>query len=88
MHLSRVENPPKYRFQLCAGLNLETLNTILSGTNHIFEPRLKFMLRLKFFKFGLYNYKQFCFNVFVKTQDNKTKIKTSHSQREILKVIR
>ena len=23
------------RFQLSAGLNLETLNTILSGTNHI-----------------------------------------------------
>ena len=27
--------PPKNRFQLSAGLNLETLNTILSGTNHI-----------------------------------------------------
>ena len=26
---------PKNRFQLNAGLNLETLNTILSGTNHI-----------------------------------------------------
>ena len=25
----------KNRFQLCAGLNLEILNTILSGTNHI-----------------------------------------------------
>ena len=25
----------KNRFQLSAGLNLETLNTILSGTNHI-----------------------------------------------------
>ena len=25
----------KDRFQLSAGLNLETLNTILSGTNHI-----------------------------------------------------
>ena len=26
---------PKNRFQLSAGLNLETLNTILSGTNNI-----------------------------------------------------
>ena len=26
---------PKNRFQLSAGLNLKTLNTILSGTNHI-----------------------------------------------------
>ena len=26
---------PKDRFQLSAGLNFETLNTILSGTNHI-----------------------------------------------------
>ena len=25
----------KYQFQLSAGLNLETINTILSGTNHI-----------------------------------------------------
>ena len=25
----------KNRFQLSAGLNLETINTILSGTNHI-----------------------------------------------------
>ena len=25
----------KNRFQLSAGLNIETLNTILSGTNHI-----------------------------------------------------
>ena len=25
----------KNRFQLSAGLNLETLNTILSGTNHV-----------------------------------------------------
>ena len=32
---------PKNRFQLSVGLNLEKLNTILSGTN--------------FFKFGLYN---------------------------------
>ena len=37
---------------MSAGLTLETLNTILSGTNH-FEPRLKFKPRLKFFKFGL-----------------------------------
>ena len=35
MNLSRVSNPPKNRFQLSAGINLETLNTILSGTNHI-----------------------------------------------------
>ena len=32
------------RFQLSAGLNLEKLNTFLSGTNNIwkFKPRLKF----------------------------------------------
>ena len=38
MNLSRGLNPPKSsktRFKLSAGLNLETLNTILSGTNHI-----------------------------------------------------
>ena len=40
----------KTRFQLSAGVNLETLNTILSG---MFEPHLKFKPRLKFFKFGL-----------------------------------
>ena len=34
MNLSRVSNPPKNRFQLSTGLNLEALNTILSGTNH------------------------------------------------------
>ena len=39
-------NPLKNDFQLSAGLNLEELDAILSGTNH-FEPRLKF------FKFGL-----------------------------------
>ena len=27
--------PAKNQFQLGAGLNLETMNTILSGTNHI-----------------------------------------------------
>ena len=43
----------KNRFQLSAGLNLETLNTILSETNSIFKPRLKFKPPLKFFKFGL-----------------------------------
>ena len=43
----------KNRFQLSAGLNLETLNTILSGTNSILEPRLKFKPRLKCFKFSL-----------------------------------
>ena len=37
MNLSRVSNPPKNRFQLSAGLNLETLNAILSGTNHIWS---------------------------------------------------
>ena len=37
-------------FQLNAGLNLGTLNTILSGTNHIW-PGLKFKPR--FFKFSL-----------------------------------
>ena len=32
------------RFQLSAGLNLEKLNTILSGTNYIkFKPRLKLL---------------------------------------------
>jgi len=34
MNLSLVSNPPKNGFQLCADLNLETLNTILSETNH------------------------------------------------------
>ena len=38
------------RFKLSAGLNLETFDTILSGT--IFKPRLKFKPPLKFFKFG------------------------------------
>ena len=37
----------KNRFQLITGLNLEKLNTILSGTNHIW-PRLK-----SIYKFGL-----------------------------------
>ena len=37
---------------MSAGLNLEIF-TILSGTNSVFDPRLKFKLRLKFFKFGL-----------------------------------
>ena len=32
--ISRLKSP-KNRFQLSAGLNLETMNTILSGTNHI-----------------------------------------------------
>ena len=32
--------PAKTRFKLSAGLNLETFDTILSGTNHIFKPRL------------------------------------------------
>jgi len=35
MNLSRVSHPPTTAFQLNAGLNLEILNTILSGTNHI-----------------------------------------------------
>ena len=43
----------KNRFQLSDGLNLEKLNTILSGPS-IFEPRLKFKPRLKFFQFGLW----------------------------------
>ena len=50
-NLSRGLNPPKSaktRFKLSAGLNLETFDTILSGTNHIFKPPLKF------FKFGLW----------------------------------
>ena len=42
----------KKRFKLSGGLNLKTLNTFyLEPTN--FESRLKFKLRLKFFKFGL-----------------------------------
>ena len=44
----------KNRFQLSTGLNLEKFNTILIEPT-IFEPRLKFKLRLKFFKFGLCN---------------------------------
>ena len=42
----------KIRFKLSAGFNLETFNTILSGTNHIFKPQLKFKPPLRFFKFG------------------------------------
>ena len=53
MNLSRVSNPSKKRFQLSVGLNLETLNTILSGEPTIFEARLKFKPRLNLFKFGL-----------------------------------
>ena len=34
MNLSRVLNPPN-RFQLSSDLNLETMNTILTETNHI-----------------------------------------------------
>ena len=37
-NLSRGLNPPKSakpRFKLSTGLNLETFDTILSGTNHI-----------------------------------------------------
>ena len=48
MNLSRVSNLPK------TGLNLETLNTILSGTHHYWAAaRPEFKPRLKFFKFGL-----------------------------------
>ena len=43
----------KNRFQLSAGLNLETLNTILSETNHIWTVS-QIKPRLKFFKFGLW----------------------------------
>ena len=39
------------RFQLSAGLNLETIQFQVKQT--IFEPRLKFKPRLKVFKFGL-----------------------------------
>ena len=35
MNLSRGLNLPKTGLKLGAGLNLEQLNTILSGTNHI-----------------------------------------------------
>ena len=44
MNLSRVSNTPKSPQKLSAGLNLETLNTILIETNHIW---------FKLFKFGL-----------------------------------
>ena len=40
----------KNRFQLNTGSNLETLNTISSGTNH---DLFKFETRLNFFEFGL-----------------------------------
>ena len=43
------------QFKLIAGLNLETLNTIISEPT-IFEPRLKFKPWLKFFKFGLWKH--------------------------------
>ena len=48
MNLSRVSNPPKTGFN-CAHW-FETLNTILSGTNHIWAA-FKFKPRLKFFKY-------------------------------------
>ena len=41
----------KTRFKFCAGLNLETFDTILVEPT-IFKPRLKFKPPLKFFKFG------------------------------------
>ena len=41
----------KIRFKLSAGLNLETIDTILSGTT-IFKLRFKLKTPLKFFKFG------------------------------------
>ena len=46
MNLSRVSNPPKNRFKWSAGLNLETLNTILSGTIDIWAVRLYAPYRL------------------------------------------
>ena len=49
MNLSGVSNP-QTRFQLSAGLNVETLNAILVEPT-IFEPRLKFKPRFKFLKF-------------------------------------
>ena len=57
----------KTRFKLSAGLNLETLDTILSGTT-IFKPRLKFKPPLKFFKFGIFGIS--C----VETMDKNSKI--------------
>ena len=53
LHLLKSHNQfekAKNRFQLSAGLNLETLNTILSETNQL---RLESKPPLKFFKFGL-----------------------------------
>ena len=35
-------------FELSAGLNLETLNTIIRGTNHIWLKLFKFSLRIPF----------------------------------------
>ena len=53
MSMSRVSNPQKKKFQLSPGLNLESLNKIFEVKSNLFEPRLKFKPRLKFFKFGL-----------------------------------
>ena len=44
----------KNGFQLSDRFNLETLITIFDVEPTIFEPRLKFKPRLKFFKFGLW----------------------------------
>ena len=40
MNLSSGSNSPKTSFIWASGLNLEKLNTILSGTNHIFTFKL------------------------------------------------
>jgi len=59
--LSRGLNPPKSAktwFKFSAGLNLETFDTLLSGTNSIFKPRLNFKPPLKFFKFGHWKEKE------------------------------
>ena len=45
-------NLPKPGFKLSADLNLETFDTILSGTNHIKAAAYKFKPPLKFFKSG------------------------------------
>ena len=42
----------KIRFKLSAGLNLETFDTVLIGTNHTLAEANKFKPPLKFFKFG------------------------------------
>ena len=52
MNLIRVLNPPKTGFNWASALNLETINTILSGINHIWASS-QIWTAAKFLKFGL-----------------------------------